>query len=195
MVEVAQEPNIKLFSFSEVTEVSGFIGNFNVTIRKKPRYVNTATCTGCGECAKACPVSLPNPWDVGMGDRKAIGRAFPQAIPIAFNIEKKDRAPCTTTCPAGINVQGYVQLIAKENYAKAVELIRERLPLPGVLGRVCPHPCENSCRRAEMDAPLAIRALKRFAADQAGQLPWPQPAELEDATPVAVSAAGPRGSA
>jgi heterodisulfide reductase subunit A len=193
MVEVAQDPNIELFSHSEVTDVSGFIGNFSITIGKKPRYVDTAKCTGCGECAKVCPVHLPNTWDVGLGDRKAIGRAFPQAIPITFNIEKRDRAPCVTTCPAGINVQGYVQLIAQEQYDKAVQLIRQRLPLPGVLGRVCPHPCEARCRRADVDAPLAIRALKRFAADRAGTIPWPAPAELTNAPPVAVIGSGPAG--
>ncbi|MDZ7582696.1 MAG: hypothetical protein U5R30_19465 [Deltaproteobacteria bacterium] len=68
--------------------------------------------------------------------RKAIGRSFPQAIPITFNIEKKDRAPCNTACPAGINVQGYVQLIGQGKYQQALELIMERLPLPGTsLGR------------------------------------------------------------
>jgi heterodisulfide reductase subunit A len=193
MVAVAQEPNIELFSHSEVAEVSGFIGNFTITIRRKPRYVDTDTCTGCGECAKVCPVHLPNTWDEGMGQRKAIGRAFPQAIPIGFNIEKRDRAPCVTTCPAGINVQGYIQLITQGRNDKAVQLIRERLPLPGVLGRVCPHPCEARCRRAEVDAPLAIRALKRFAADRAGPVPWPAPAELTNASRVAVIGSGPAG--
>ncbi|MGA8282768.1 MAG: FAD-dependent oxidoreductase, partial [Desulfobacterales bacterium] len=138
MVEVAQNANIELLSYSEVKEVSGYIGNYIVTIGRKPRYVKEGICTGCGECAKVCPVSLSNEWDVGLGERKAIGRAFPQAIPITFNIEKKDRAPCVTTCPAGINVQGYVQLIGQGKYREAVQLIMERLPLPGVLGRVCP---------------------------------------------------------
>ncbi|MDJ0784428.1 MAG: FAD-dependent oxidoreductase [Desulfosarcinaceae bacterium] len=193
MVEVAQSPNIELFSLSEVTDVSGFIGNYTVTVRKQPRYVDAAKCTGCGECAGACPVSLPNSWDEGMGTRKAIGRAFPQSIPITFNIEKRDRAPCVGTCPAGVNVQGYVQLIRKERYEQALQLIRQRLPLPGVLGRVCPHPCENSCRRSEVDAPLAIRALKRFAADQAGEVPWPRPTKPENAKPVAVIGSGPSG--
>jgi heterodisulfide reductase subunit A2 len=120
MVEVAQNAHVKLFSLSEVTAISGFVGNYTVTIRRKPRYIKEGVCTGCGECAKVCPVSLPNAWDQGLGLRQAIGRTFPQAIPITYTIEKKDRAPCVTTCPAGINVQGYVQLIGQGKYREAV---------------------------------------------------------------------------
>jgi len=167
MVEVGQNSNIILFSFSEVTHVSGFIGNFTLDIKRKPRYVNEDLCTGCGECANVCPVSIPNPWDMGIGERKAIGRSFPQAIPITFNIEKKDRAPCRLTCPAGINVQGYIQLIGQKKYDKAARLIMEKAPFPGVLGRVCPHPCEAECRRKLVDKPIAIKELKRFAAGRA----------------------------
>jgi len=165
MVEVAQNPNIELISYSEVTEVSGFIGSYTVRIRRKPRYVKEGICTGCGECANVCPVSVPSEWDEGLGHRAAIYRAFPQAVPITFCIDKKDRAPCMIACPAGINVQGYVQLISQGKYREAIRLIMERLPLPGVLGRVCPHPCESQCRRLEMDEAIAIRNLKRFAAD------------------------------
>ena len=193
MVEVAQNPNIELLTFSEVEEVSGFIGNFTVRIKRRPRYVKEGVCTGCGECAKVCPVTIPNAWDVGLGTRQAIGRTFPQAIPITFNIEKKDRAPCTTACPAGINVQGYVQLIKQGRCDEAIDLIRQRLPLPGVLGRVCPHPCESACRRAEIDSAVAIRDLKRFAADQVrGRRPAPPPIE-ERTERIAVVGSGPAG--
>jgi heterodisulfide reductase subunit A len=193
MVEVGQNPNIKLFSFSEVTHVSGFIGNFIVDIKRKPRYIREDLCTACGECAKVCPVSIPNPWDMGMAARKAIGRSFPQAIPITFNIEKRDRAPCRLTCPAGINVQGYVQLIGQKKYDRAADLIMEKAPLPGVLGRVCPHPCEAECRRKQVDEPIAIKELKRFAADRAN-LSAKQPFPITDREEkIAVIGSGPCG--
>ena len=193
MVEVAQNPNVELLSYSEVKDVSGYIGNYSVQVERKPRYVKEGVCTGCGECVKACPVSVASEWDEALGDRKAIFRAFPQAVPITFCIDKKDRAPCVATCPAGINVQGYVQLVGQGKYREAIELIMEKLPLPGVLGRVCPHPCEQKCRRQENDTPVAIRELKRFAADQVdlSQLPIP---EIEDrAEKVAVVGSGPAG--
>ncbi|MFZ7125376.1 MAG: FAD-dependent oxidoreductase [Desulfobacterales bacterium] len=193
MVDVAQNPNIDLLSYSEVQEVSGYIGNYTVRIRKNPRYV-LANCTGCGECAKACPVTVPSEWDVGMGTRNAIYRAFPQAVPITYCIDKKDRAPCVQACPAHVNVQGYVQLIKVGKYEEAVRLIMEKIPLPGVLGRVCPHPCETECRRQEVDEAIAIRDLKRYAADQVDfeSLPLPEIKEEREER-VAVIGSGPAG--
>ena len=179
MVEVAQNRNIELLSYSEVQDVSGYIGNYTVKVRRKPRYVKEGACTGCGECVNVCPVSVDSIWDEGLATRKAIYRSFPQAVPITFCIDKKDRAPCGSTCPAGINVQGYVQLIGQGKYEEAIQLIMERLPLPGVLGRVCPHPCEAECRRLNVDEPIGIRDLKRFAADQVDFESLPSP-EIED---------------
>jgi heterodisulfide reductase subunit A len=166
MVSVGQHPKIEILSYSEVESVDGFVGNFQVKVRKRARYVNPDKCTGCGECTKNCPIELPNEWDVGTKKRKAVYQSFPQAVPITFVIDKRDRAPCVQTCPAGTAVQGYVTLIREGRYEEAVRLILEKLPLPGVLGRVCPAPCETKCRRAEIDSPVAIRDLKRFAADQ-----------------------------
>ncbi len=192
-VSVAQSANIELMSYSEVTEVNGFVGNFAVKVRKKPRYVLEDRCTGCGQCAEVCPVSVPNVFDEYLSERKAVYRFFPQAVPITFCIEKKDRAPCVISCPAGINVQGYVQLIGQGKYKEAVQLIMERLPLPGVLGRVCPHPCEFQCRRAEVDAAIAIRDLKRYAADQVDLHELPLPSIEEREEKVAVVGSGPAG--
>ena len=75
------------------------------------------------------------------------------------------RPPCMLACPAGTDCQGYVGLIANGQYEEAIKLIRENIPLPGAIGRVCPHPCETACRRGMVDEPIAIANLKRFAAD------------------------------
>lgn len=74
-------------------------------------------------------------------------------------------APCEMACPAGIDVQGYLALIARGAYKEAVELIKEKLPLPAVIGRICPHFCEQACRRNLVDKPVAICSAKRFVAD------------------------------
>ena len=147
-------------------KVEGSKGNFRVTIHKTPRYIDPAKCTGCGDCAEVCPVTLPNAYDQGLTTRKATYKKYAQAIPGAFAIQKADKAPCRLACPAGLNVQGYVQMVAQGKYREALSIIMEELPLPGVLGRICPHGCEDACRRGEVDAPVAIRNLKRLAADQ-----------------------------
>ena len=77
------------------------------------------------------------------------------------------RAPCNLTCPGGINVQGYVNLIARGEYHAALRLIKEKNPLPISVGRVCPRFCETRCRRVLLDEPIAINHLKRFVADYA----------------------------
>ena len=192
MVSVGQEPNIELLSYSEVEDVSGFIGNFKVKVRRKSRYVEN-NCTGCGECETVCPVEFPNEWDVGTKTRKAIYRPFPQAVPITYCIDKYDRAPCVQTCPAGTNVQGYVALIKMGRYQEALKLIMERLPLPGTLGRVCPAPCEKQCRRADVDSAVAIRDLKRFAADQVDLAGLTVPKIEDRSEKVAVIGSGPAG--
>jgi len=74
-------------------------------------------------------------------------------------------SPCQHTCPVGINIPKYVAHIAAGEYREAIDTIRERNPFPAICGRVCHHPCETRCRRGELDDPVAIRELKRFAAD------------------------------
>jgi len=111
-------------------------------------------------------VELSNEYDLGLSTRKAVYKLYPQAIPGAFAIQKADKAPCRLACPAGLNVQGYVQMVGQGKYEEALKIIMEDLPLPGVLGRICPHNCEDACRRSEVDSPVAIRNLKRLASDQ-----------------------------
>ncbi len=102
---------------------------------------------------------------------------------------------CQHACPAGIDVPNYVAAIAAGNYEKATEIIRERNPFPAVCGRICIHPCEFKCRRGELDEPVAIRSLKRYAADWyfdhvgAARKPFP----MTKRERVAVVGAGPAG--
>jgi NADH-quinone oxidoreductase subunit F len=106
-------------------------------------------------------------------------------------------SPCQHTCPVGINVPKYVAHIAEGEYLDAVETIRERNPFPAICGRICHHPCETRCRRGELDDPVAIRELKRFAADwyfdHIGELPEPEPFPQTQDQRVAVVGAGPTG--
>jgi len=82
MVAVAQHPNIELITYAEVTAVNGYIGNFTVTIKKKAKYVDWDVCTGCGTCEEKCPTKkLKNEFDLGLGQRTAIHKLFPQAVP------------------------------------------------------------------------------------------------------------------
>jgi len=81
MVSVGQHPNIELLTYSDVTDFSGYVGNFTARIRKRPRYIDEEKCTGCGQCEQKCPLSVPSEFDCGLGKRKAIYRPFPQAVP------------------------------------------------------------------------------------------------------------------
>ncbi len=106
-------------------------------------------------------------------------------------------SPCQHTCPVGINIPKYVAHIAAGEYREAIDTIRERNPFPAICGRICHHPCELRCRRGELDDPVAIRELKRFAAD------WyfkyvtegPEPFPRTQSQRVAVVGAGPTGLA
>jgi len=140
-----------------------------------------------------CPVSLESLYDECLIDRKAVYKSYAQAVPGAYTIDKRDPSPCTHSCPNAVNAHGYVAMIAQGKYQEAMEVITRTLPLPGVLGRICPHPCETACRRDEVDEPISICALKRFVADKV---------DIDDLPPVdiparderiAVIGAGPAG--
>jgi NADH-quinone oxidoreductase subunit F len=104
------------------------------------------------------------------------------------------KAPCSHTCPAGIDVPRYLRFISEGKYDQALAVIREKIPFASVCGRVCPHPCEAKCRRGQVDEAIAIRALKRFAAER-GDGVWKTKAKTAPATgkKVAIIGAGPAG--
>ncbi len=174
-------------------DLKGEAGHFTARIRQEPRFIDLSKCTSCGECIKVCPVDLPNEYDEGLSVKKAAYKKYAQAIPGAFAIQKTDHAPCRMTCPAGQNVQGYVQMVKEGKYKEALKIIMEDHPFPGVLGRICPHECQDACRRCDVDESIAIRDLKRLAADEFD----PREIEIDCLPPrkekVAIIGSGPSG--
>ncbi len=110
MVDVAQNEKIRIFSYSEVTAVKGFVGNFDVTIKRKARYVKEEICTGCGACTEKCPQKkVPNEFNLGMDNRRAIYIPFAQAVPKVATIDPNycmmlktgKCGVCSKVCAAG----------------------------------------------------------------------------------------------
>ncbi len=114
--------------------------------------VHEGRCTGCGTCEKACPKHIITLSSV---TRRILKEYTTEDC----------TTPCQRACPAGINISGYIGAMAEGDHAKAVQIIKERNPFPTVIGRICPRPCENECRRQYVDEPVAINFLKRYAAD------------------------------
>lgn len=194
MLEAVKHPSIEVLTDARVTDLTGQRGDFQVEVQHGPRYVDLTKCTACGDCDPVCPVTV----SINGGSRKAIFGHGYGAVPNIFAIEKRGIAPCKATCPGSIHVQGYVALIAQGRFQEALDLIREAVPFPGVLGRVCHHPCEEKCRRGtELDEPVAICSLKRFVADwvqERGQKDSPSaPSTPDPSKRVAIVGAGPAG--
>ncbi len=124
MVDVAQNENIRIFSYSEVTEVSGFVGNFDVKIRKKARYVKEDVCTGCGLCTEKCPQKkVPNEFNLGMDNRRAIYIPFAQAVPKVATI---DPNYCTMLKTGKCGVCSKVCTAGAIDYKEQDEIIEEK---------------------------------------------------------------------
>ncbi len=200
LVECGRHLNIEIMTYAELESVEGEPGNFTARVRQKPRYVVVDECTGCGDCADACPVVCINQFNAEMSERRAAYKLYPQAIPNAYVIEKRGRAPCRDACPIHQRAQGYVALIREGRFADAYRTIREDNPFPSVCGRVCNHQCEDACSRAQVDAPVNIMQLKRFVADWAQAHPGETGFFLknpvsETGKKVAIIGAGPAGLA
>jgi heterodisulfide reductase subunit A2 len=90
MTDVGRHPNIEMMTLSEIKGIKGYVGNFNVTVTKKARYVNEKECTACGDCATVCPVLVPDEFEMGLASRRAIFIPFPQAVPSAYVLNPND---------------------------------------------------------------------------------------------------------
>ena len=107
-------------------------------------------CRFCGACVEVCPTGTILDVDLPSGPRE-------EAL-----------VPCRSSCPAGVDVPRVLAFIAEKNYSDAIKLLREALPLPGTIGALCTHPCEEVCRRGKINDPIAIADLHVFAASQGG---------------------------
>ncbi len=130
---------------------------------------------GCGLCiveiegmpklARACSTPVTNGMVI-MTNTKRVLDSRKMALDMLVSTHIGDcKAPCTLGCPAHTDVQGYVGLVANKQPKEALKLIKEKLPLPASIGRVCPHPCEKACRRQMVEDPISIACIKVYAAD------------------------------
>ncbi len=155
ILEIARENNIEIptLCYDERLEIFGSCGLCMVEVVGIPKIL------------KACATEIsPNMVIKTKTERVIESRKTNLELLLSKHIGDCV-APCKQACPGTTDCQGYVGLIANGEFAEALKLIKEQLPLPGSIGRVCPHPCETACRRGEVEEPISIAWLKRFAAD------------------------------
>ena len=193
LIRILRNPGIRCLMPAAVQGAKHNQQGFAVRIERRQTFVDAAQCTLCGRCTRVCPVS---------DDQGARPIAFESrmALPGRAVIDKRREPLCQANCPLGVNAQGYLALARDGRYTQALELIRRDNVLPGICGRVCHHPCENACRRGEVDSPLAIRDIKRFLADYEYEHRRPQDRSSQSAKPtrlekIAVIGSGPAGLA
>jgi len=155
ILEIARENNIDIptLCYDERLEIFGSCGLCMVEVEGSPKLFKACAT----EIAKNMVIKTKT-------DRVIESRKTNLELLLSKHIGDCV-APCQRACPGTTDCQGYVGLIANGEFKEALKLIKEQLPLPGCIGRVCPHPCEEACRRGDVDEPISIAWLKRFASD------------------------------
>ena len=197
MSETARHPNITVSLSSEVDNIRRKEDAFNVEIVKHPRYVIPEACTGCQQCEIACPEVRPDEYNKFLAGRKVAYIPFSLANPRIAVIDRQDiSAPCIAACPGGVKPYGYISLVRNGQYEEAMKLHLEDNPLPGSLGRACYAPCEGECTRENLEAPVDIRRIKRFFAENFYEK-HPEPPKVcidtKSGKKVAIIGSGPAG--
>lgn len=159
--QIKESSSIDFLPYSEVRHIRKENGKYSVRILKKSLRVHNDKCDDCKACIKVCPVNMYDDFNEAVCFRTAVDYYSPGA----YNIFKEEMPVCQRTCPINLDIRTYVGLIADGKPLDALRVIREKLPLPGSIGRICPHPCESACNRQYLDEPISICFLKRFVAD------------------------------
>ena len=197
MSETARHQNITILLNSEIESIQKVNGHFDVNVAKHPRYVIPETCTGCQECEQACPEVRMDEYNMNLAGRKVAYIPFSLANPRIAVIDRQNTsAPCIAACPGGVKPYGYITLVRNGQYEEAMKLHMEDAPLPGSLGRACYAPCEGECTRGSLEAPVDIRRIKRFfAEDYYSKHPEPPKIIIEKKSgkKVAIIGSGPAG--
>jgi NADPH-dependent glutamate synthase beta subunit-like oxidoreductase/NAD-dependent dihydropyrimidine dehydrogenase PreA subunit len=186
--------NIKILTFSDIKKISRENGIIKAKILKKGVLVDNSKCNDCKACIKVCPVNMADDFNEGIGFRTAVD--YLNAGTGEYNIYKEDMPVCQEACPVNLDIRKYIGLIADGKHIESLAKIRERLPLPGSIGRICPHPCETACNRQYLDEALSICFLKRFVADvelNEGTDPVYETPEKKISGKIAIIGAGPAG--
>jgi NADPH-dependent glutamate synthase beta subunit-like oxidoreductase/NAD-dependent dihydropyrimidine dehydrogenase PreA subunit len=161
--KVRHQNNIRILTYSDIKKATWSNGKIRVRILKHSLRVDNSKCNDCKACIQVCPVNMFDDFDEGLGFRTAVD--FCNQATGGYNIYKEDMPVCQETCPVNLDIRAYVGLIADGKHLESLAKIRERLPLPGSIGRICPHPCETACNRQYLDEPISICFLKRFVSD------------------------------
>ena len=192
--KVRNHSGIEILAYSDLKKITRENGTVRAKILKRSLRVDNTKCNDCKACIRVCPVNMLNDFDESFGFRTAVDYCNPETG--EYNIYKEDMPICQQTCPVNLDIRSYVGLIADGKYLESLATIRDRLPLPGCIGRVCPHPCETACNRQYLDEPISICFLKRYVADveiDEGIEPVYETPEKKFPEKIAIIGAGPAG--